>query len=477
MKEKQNVGQIEDILANIWKEILHVKTLELTDRFFDLGGDSFKAEMISDICLEKGIQVTPNDIFNYRTISEIAQNLQTTDNVKKETVRDYHKTTGKQLKIKYQRDITTYLHRSIPLCAILSDERYYNWFNEHYIQLFFITYNNSFSRLEFLEPKNNFEEIFDEKYLTYTDQPTDIIDFVEKNIDSGTYLTINVDEYYLPQKGSYNEHHYVHQSMVFGYNKAERKLMALGFDTNMVFKELEFDYDDFAKAYESAKTNYKLTAPWAETEAIQLLTPKQTSGEYKFDLNNFMEEIYKYLDGSNNDSSRISKLIPLEEQQMCTDLIYGPKIYSAVVESLEKLGRDILHGLDVQGMVEQLKEQMLADIMPAIDYRSIHLLYEHKKGLYDRFKYITSKFYTSAKLDELLNEFNNLVEKMNNARLTFFDLEHMLRFNFDPAAVNFGEIMVSFQRVIDTIRTAGDTEEELLRDICREFETGYKGGK
>ncbi len=477
MIEKQNVGQIEGILANIWKEVLHVETLDVNDRFFDLGGDSFKAEMISDICLEKGIQVTPNDIFNYRTISEIAQNTHTADNSEKETVKDHNKATEKKLKIKYQRDITTYLHRSIPLCAILSDDRYYTWFNEHYIQLFFITYNNSFSRLEFLEPKNNFDEIFEEKYLTYKDQPSDIIDFVEKSIDSGTYLTINVDEYYLPQKGSYNEHHYVHQSMVFGYDKAERKLMGLGFDTNMVFKELEFDYDDFAKAYESAKTNYKLTAPWAETEAIQLLTPKQTAGEYKFDLNKFMEEIHKYLDGSNKDSSRITKLIPLEEQQMCTDIKYGPQICNAMVESLEKLGRDILQGLDVKGMVEQFKEKMLGDIMPAIDYRSIHLLYEHKKGLYDRFKYIASKYYTSAKLDDLLSELNKLVEKMNTARLTFFDLEHMLRFNFDPATVNFDDIMVSFQRVIDTIRTAGDREEELLKEICREFETGYKGGE
>lgn len=477
MKGKQSVGQIEGILTNIWKEILHVKTLDVNDRFFDLGGDSFKAEMISDLCLEKGIQVTPNDIFNYRTISEIAKNTHTTDSFEKETVKDHHKTTGKQLKIKYQRDITTYLHRSIPLCAILSDERYYTWFYEHYIQLFFITYNNSFSRLEFLEPKNNFEDIFDEKYLTYNEQQSDIIEFIEKSIDSGTYLTINVDEYYLPQKGSYNEHHYVHQSMVFGYDKSERKLMALGFDTNMVFKELEFDYDNFEKAYESAKTNYKLTAPWAETEAIQLLTPKQTAREYKFDLNRFMEEMYKYIDGSNLDKSRIEKLIPLEEQQMCTDLIYGPKIYSAMVGSLERLGRDILQGLDVQGMVEQFKEKMLGDIMPAIDYRSIHLLYEHEKGLYDRFKYISSKYYTSAKVDDLLKEFNKLVENMNTARLTFFDLEHMLRYNFDPTAVNFEDIMVSFQKVIDTIKTVGEREEELLREICREFETGYKGGK
>jgi hypothetical protein len=71
----------------------------------------------------------------------------------------------------------------------------------------------------------------------------------------------------------------------------------------------------------------------------------------------------------------------------------------------------------------------------------------------------------------------NWLKKMNTARITFFDLEHMLRFNFDPAAVNFEDIMVSFQKVIDTIKAIGDREEELLREICREFETGFKGGK
>jgi acyl carrier protein len=134
MKEQQNVGQIEEILTDIWKEVLHVKTLDVNDRFFDLGGDSFKAEIITDICLEKGIQVTPNDIFNYRTISEIAKNIRNTDNLEKDTVMHHNISKGKKLKIKYQRDITTYLHRSIPLCAILSDERYYTWFYEHYIQ-------------------------------------------------------------------------------------------------------------------------------------------------------------------------------------------------------------------------------------------------------------------------------------------------------------------------------------------------------
>ncbi|ACL76662.1 phosphopantetheine-binding protein [Ruminiclostridium cellulolyticum] len=476
MREKQNVEQIEGILTNIWKEVLYLKTLNVNDRFFDLGGDSFKAEMISDICLEKGIQVTPNDIFNYKSISEIAKNTDIIHEPAKEAFKD-DKITEKKLKIKYQRDITTYLHRAIPLCAILTEDSHYSWFYEHYIQLFFITYNNNFSRLEFLEPKNNFEEIFDETYLTYKEQQSDIIEFIEKSIDSGKYLTINIDEYYLPQKGSYNEHHYVHQSMVFGYDKTAGKLMALGFDSNMLFKELIFDYDDFVKAYESAKTNYEFTAPWAETEAIQLLTPKRTEGGCKFNLSRFMEEINKYLDGSESDSSRITKLIPLEEQQMCTDIIYGPQICNAIVESLEKLGRDIVQGLDVQGMVEQFKEKMRGDIMPAIDYRSIHLLYEHKKGLYDRFKYISNNYYTSTKLNTLLEEFNKQVDKLNTARLTFFDLEHMLRFNFDPATISFENIMISFQKVIDTIKSVGDEEEQLLRDICMEFETGYRGGK
>ncbi|HEX9061147.1 MAG TPA: hypothetical protein VF941_13285, partial [Clostridia bacterium] len=279
-----------------------------------------------------------------------------------------------------------------------------------------------------------------------------------------------VDEYCLPQKSSFMKNHFVHPSLIYGYDNTDKKLMAVGFDSEMIFTEITFSYDDFIKAFEEAKLFYRESAPWAETEAIQLLMPKKSGKGCQFNINRFLEELNNYLHSKGTDSSRIYKLVPLEDMKICSDIKYGLDVYDVVVRCMEKLANDILGGLDVQNIIEQCKEKVTADIMPAIDYRSIHLLYEHKRCLYDRLKYIMSSYNTSERLALLSDEFLQLIEKLNTARLTFFDLEHMFREGIGTQEINFDNLMSSFEKMVETIRLAGNEERELLGNIYKELE-------
>lgn len=476
-------NKLEKLLAGIWQEVLGVNNIGINDRFFDIGGDSIKAVYISKECAERGVKVSANDIFTYRTISEISENIKIGDmeNIRFDVgcsgcstlesgpkANETGVSTLRKLKINPQREITTYLHRSLPLCAILAHDEYLPWFYRHYIQIFSVTYNNGFSRLEFLEPKNCYDEIFDEVYLKYEDM-ADIIGFIEDKISSGCYISVHVDEYRLPQKSSYMKNHFVHPSLIYGYDSVGKKLLAVGFDSEMMFMEITFDYDDFMKAYEEAKLFYRESAPWAETEAIQLLKPKELNGNYPFDLNRFLEEVNNYMHSSAADSGRINKLVPPGDMEITSDIKYGLEVYGVVVSCMEKLGADILGGLDVQNIIEQCREKVTADIMPAIDYRSIHLLYEHKRCLYNRLKYIIKRYDVPESLSILTAGYLQLVESLNTARLTFFDLEHMFRTGMDVREINFDNLICSFQKMVETVRRVGNRETELLGKIYEEL--------
>ena len=63
---------IEEILVNIWKEILSLDKVGINDNFFELGGDSILSIQIISKASQKNIKITPKQIFQYQTIAELA---------------------------------------------------------------------------------------------------------------------------------------------------------------------------------------------------------------------------------------------------------------------------------------------------------------------------------------------------------------------------------------------------------------------
>jgi amino acid adenylation domain-containing protein len=66
---------MERWLVGIWSEILGVPSVGIRDDFFELGGDSIAALKIVAMCKQKGIVVTPEDMFKLRRIEAIATAL------------------------------------------------------------------------------------------------------------------------------------------------------------------------------------------------------------------------------------------------------------------------------------------------------------------------------------------------------------------------------------------------------------------
>jgi len=62
-------------LAEIWTKLLGVEKVGLNDNFFELGGDSITSTQVATRAGERGIEITPKDIFQFQTLRELAEEV------------------------------------------------------------------------------------------------------------------------------------------------------------------------------------------------------------------------------------------------------------------------------------------------------------------------------------------------------------------------------------------------------------------
>jgi len=62
----------EKILAEIWQTLLGIKRIGVNDNFFELGGDSILSIQVIARARQRGLQITPVQIFKHQTIGELA---------------------------------------------------------------------------------------------------------------------------------------------------------------------------------------------------------------------------------------------------------------------------------------------------------------------------------------------------------------------------------------------------------------------
>ena len=64
--------RLEENLASIWKELLHVERVGIHDNFFELGGDSIITIQVVSRASRHGYELKPKDIFIHQTIGSLS---------------------------------------------------------------------------------------------------------------------------------------------------------------------------------------------------------------------------------------------------------------------------------------------------------------------------------------------------------------------------------------------------------------------
>jgi len=68
-------GEIEETLAGIWQDILHVERVGRHDNFFDLGGHSLLIIQMQERLRQAGLNADVRSVFNHPTICDLAATL------------------------------------------------------------------------------------------------------------------------------------------------------------------------------------------------------------------------------------------------------------------------------------------------------------------------------------------------------------------------------------------------------------------
>lgn len=67
-------NSIQEKIQKVWKDVLSYRDIGIHDDFFDMGGNSIKAIQVTSK-LSKHFEISVNDIFTYKTINELAKNI------------------------------------------------------------------------------------------------------------------------------------------------------------------------------------------------------------------------------------------------------------------------------------------------------------------------------------------------------------------------------------------------------------------
>lgn len=76
IRSQPTATETERVIAGIWREVLELPDVGVTDNFFDLGGHSVLLHMVGDLIAERLGQRPPVvELFQYPTVRAIARRL------------------------------------------------------------------------------------------------------------------------------------------------------------------------------------------------------------------------------------------------------------------------------------------------------------------------------------------------------------------------------------------------------------------
>lgn len=245
------------------------------------------------------------------------------------------------------------------LGIILNGEESLPWYHSNYIQL---ASGNTFSTSMTFYPSwfdtNPFIDLqaFKKENMKYGN--IDIHKFIKDCIDNKTYFYSAFDEFYVPDRLYYNNHHFCHDFLIYGYDTDRQEYILAGYNERRLYKTTTITFAQFEEAFFSKA---------AMIEYVHLLKRKEG---YKYDFN--LQLVYETLEDylyRKNTSER-----------------YSNSVYGSIIT-----GRG--WGLDVYKRLREYFDSLIRGAAGWFHIRPIHLLYEHKKAMVSRLKYMEANNY------------------------------------------------------------------------------------
>lgn len=341
-----------------------------------------------------------------------------------------------------QSPITLYTHHALPQLIPISSEYDY-WRFCNFINIF---YHHEYpTAYDYTDYKRYYEGIFEITTLKYNDlESIDQPIFWQRRLNSGKYVYIWLDHFYLKNSHFYEKRHDIHPVLIYGYE--DERYYAKAFDTDDAVYALTIDGEELTAAIRSANkiTNGMIN----DDEVIQLFLPRKHSATYvqnrHFNFPAFCKELSDYYYGEGHMNSWYQFFQENEFYESMRPTIYGIQVTGLVLDALRK------------------------NIAISIfDYRLIHMIVENKKLISERLTAIAVHYDLTGKMPELAAAYANLVYQYDLCRKMY--IKYSIRENnrsFYPVPAEEKHL----QGLISSLEKQFSAEKILLREILSAIE-------
>lgn len=285
-------------------------------------------------------------------------------------------------------------YHAYPLSVAFNYEKFLPWFYCHYIQVFCsknFSEPNGSSWLNFVsfDLWNNGIPFISDNHLldrqSIVDNKIDIVNYVINYTNRGWYTYVEVDDFYIPFRNAYQKYRQPHDLFIFGYDINNKTFDVAGFNSEDEFSYDKLSFEDFEKAYHYNDSNICDidTGSFNFIRTFKVLD----DWEYEFDLKLFVELLDDYINSIDTTEKFRMYRTPANAR------VYGMEVYQVLKEYYKLLLRNEIE----------------------FDIRPIHLLWEHKKCMSLRIKYIVDTGLV-ANLNSAYDDYREIEQKLLNAR-------------------------------------------------------------
>lgn len=304
-----------------------------------------------------------------------------------------------------QEEVNNFMNNSLYLCILLTNENMWEWYYEHYVQIFYI--ENKSGRydtrkemwMDFYGGATDPREFFESQdYNRSSLEDIDFMEFFKEQLSEKNYVYTFIDESYI---GGTN--HNAHDFLLYGYDDVEGCFYCICFYERK-FQSIKVRYDTFRKSYQDALDLSARYDRYGGVGYVETLALKINSDYcYKFNMEAYKKRLGEYANSINSGklyecTDRHHKIYQKFESN------YGVSVYDAFSK-----------------VVNEVKESA-----GNMDYRPYKTLYEHKRAMKKRWDFFLDKgFIAQEEYKELKDVLEKQVERAENMR--FLAYRHHLQ--------------------------------------------------
>ena len=341
---------------------------------------------------------------------------------------------SRELPINLTKDITISCGYVFRISVILSNENFYPWYYENFIELVLNPWTIKANYI--VNYKDILEELIFGTDMINSDE--DIIAYIRNKIDEGYYAILLYDEYYIPNKNCYMKRHFVHEVLVYGYDDFECTMQTISLYGYQGYLKVSIDYTIFNEAYIKGRlfNNNNLLS-----KRIVILLKKKDVDIYEFNLKKYITSLDNYINSVNR--------LALE----------NPEAYNTLNEHQKQTRR---YGLEISDVIINYLNHKYEDSRD-VHYLTFLSIDEHKKCIYRGLNYIKSNYLNFVDFDFSLRQYNDIVQDIDLLKRKY--IKQSIKENKDGIV----EDQRFIQYAITTLKSAKQREWAILSQVITEL--------